>query len=130
MKYEHVKCSKCKKMFLNNADFAVHTDSQHKTFKCDICQQEIPVESKKQHTEYHIKVDMYKEALENGKISKTKPKEMIDMKEAWSNYQGHERSIVRELISKKNPGIKGRALNSLILKQMAAKLKFLSMSEK
>ena len=76
----HPTCAECGKRLVDFNDLKNH-EEEHVRFKCNVCGNEILSKEKAVHMEMHVRQDLFKKTLENGKTLK-KPKAKTDVKTA------------------------------------------------
>ena len=106
----HPTCAECGKRCMNHDNLKNHQE-EHVKFKCNVCGNEVLSKEKADHIEMHVRQDLFKKTLENGKTLK-KPKAKTDLKTA-TGYNVFVKTNHSKL-KDQNPGLTTDQLRKLV----------------
>ena len=106
----HPTCAECGKRFTALVNLKKHQE-EHEKFQCTICGNEVLSREKSDHIQMHIRQDLFKRTLDNGKTLK-KPKAKGDVKTTtgYNVFVKTNHSKTKE----QNPGLTGDQIRKLV----------------
>ena len=106
----HPTCAECGKRFMTLVNLKKHQE-EHEKFQCTICGNEVLSREKADHIQMHVRQDLFKKTLDNGKTLK-KPKTKGDVKTTtgYNVFVKTNHSKTKE----QNPGLSGDQIRKLV----------------